>query len=285
MRRFMILILCCALLTGTVFAAGWADEVRNTTVIYDDGSADVVLKVNINLEERERNLVFPLPRDVENVRLNGQPVDTSNSRDNSSVVLVDLDKVCRDAGTYDLEFRYTLPNLIHYGEPVKIKETVIEEGIEVEKEREIRPLELELPLLSGFEYPVQSLNFSVTLPEGVEASPIFESGYLLQSIESSLDYSIDGSVISGEVTKPMKDKETLRLTMTVNKRDFPELVIKEGEDMTHLYYMAAVAAAALLFWLVFLRSLPVIPWRTTAVPAGIHAGEVASRLTMEGADL
>ena len=69
MRRFMILILCCALLTGTVFAAGWADEVRNTTVIYDDGSADVVLKVNINLEERERNLVFPLPRDVENVHI------------------------------------------------------------------------------------------------------------------------------------------------------------------------------------------------------------------------
>ena len=46
MRRFLILILCCALLTGTVFAAGWADEVRNTTVVYTDGSADVVLQLN-----------------------------------------------------------------------------------------------------------------------------------------------------------------------------------------------------------------------------------------------
>ena len=89
MRRFLILILCCALLTGTVFAAGWADEVRNTTVVYTDGSADVVLKVNIVLEEDVRNLAFPLPRDVENVRLDGQTVDTYNSRDNSSVVLVD----------------------------------------------------------------------------------------------------------------------------------------------------------------------------------------------------
>ena len=69
MRRFLILILCCALLTGTVFAAGWADEVRNTTVVYDDGSADVLLIVNISLEERQRDLAFPLPRGAENVRL------------------------------------------------------------------------------------------------------------------------------------------------------------------------------------------------------------------------
>ena len=285
MRRFLILIFCCALLTGTVFAAGWADEVRNTTVVYTDGSADVVLKVSMTLEEAERNLAFPLPRDVEDVRLNGQPVDTYTSRDNSSVVLVDLGRTCREAGNYDLEFRYTLPALISYGEPVKIKETVLENGEEKEIEKEFRPLELELPLLSGFEYPVQSLNFSVRLPEGVEGGPIFESGYLLQSIESDIDYKVKDGVITGEVTKPMKDKETLRLTMTVDKNDFPELVIVEGEELIHLYYMAAVAGAALLFWLLFLRSLPVIPLRTTAVPAGIHAGEVASRLTMEGADL
>lgn len=285
MRRFLILILCCVLLTGTVFAAGWAGEVRNTTVVYTDGSADVVLKVNIVLEEKVKDLAFPLPRAVENVRLDGAEVDTYTSRDNTSVVLVDLDRVCREAGEYDLEFRYTLPALIHYGKPVKVKETVVVDGVERVEEKEIRPLELELPLLSGFAYPVQSLNFSVKLPEGVEGGPIFESGYLLQSIESDLDYTVEDGVISGVVTKPMKDKETLRLTMTVDKSDFPELVITEGEDMTHLYYMTAVAGAAMLFWLLFLRSRPVVPLRTTAVPAGIHAGEVASRLTMEGADL
>ena len=105
MRRFLILILCCALLTGTVFAAGWADEVRNTTKVYSDGSADVVLIVYLNLEEPEKDLSFPLPRDVENVRLNGQSVDTHASRDNASVVLVDLGRVCREAGSYELEFR------------------------------------------------------------------------------------------------------------------------------------------------------------------------------------
>ena len=285
MRRFLILILCCALLTGTVFAAGWADEVRNTTKVYSDGSADVVLIVYLNLEEPEKDLSFPLPRDVENVRLNGQSVDTHASRDNASVVLVDLGRVCREAGSYELEFRYSLPVLITYGEPVKVMEKVIVNGEEKEVEKEIRPLELDLPLLSGFEYPVHSLDFSVTFPDGVDNDVIFESGYLLQSIESDLEYGMENGVLSGEVTKPMKDKETLHLTMTVDKEDFPELVIVEGEEIVHLYYMAAVAAAALLFWLLCLRSLPVIPWRTTTVPAGIHAGEVASRMTMEGADL
>ena len=279
MRRFLILILCCALLTGTVFAAGWTDEVRNTTVVYDDGSADVLLIVNLNLEERQRDLAFPLPRGVENVRLNDQPVDTRASRDNDGVVLVDLDRICRQPGEYELVFRYTLPAVVSYGESVKVKDEATGEMVEV------RPLKLEVPILSGFEYPVQSLSFSVTLPEGVESSPIFESGYLLQSIESDLEYTTENGIIFGKVTKPMKDKETLRLTMTVDKAQFKDLVIVEGEDMTHLYYMIAAAVAALVFWVVFLRSLPVVPWRTYGVPAGIHAGEVASRLTMEGADL
>ena len=164
MRRFLILILCCALLTGTVFAAGWTEEVRNTTVVYDDGSADVLLIVNIYVEERQRDLAFPLPKGVEDVRLNDQSVDTRASRDNDGVVLVDLDRICREPGEYELVFRYTLPALVSYGESVKVKNEDTGEMVEV------RPLELEVPILSGFEYPVQSLSFSVTLPEGVESS-------------------------------------------------------------------------------------------------------------------
>ena len=277
MRRFLILILCCALLTGTVYAAGRAGEVRNTTVVYTDGSADVVLIVNMTLSEAQKDLSFPLPRDAEDVRLNGQPAGTAASPDNDGVVLVDLGRVCAEPGAYELEFRYTLPALIRYGESQE------ENGEDAQKEE--RPLLLEIPLLSGFDYPVDSLDFSVTLPEGVEASPIFESGYLLQSIESDLEYTVENGIITGAVTKSMKDKETLRLSMTVEAEDFPELVIVEDGENTHLYYMAAAGIAALLFWLLVMPSLPVIPWRTTAVPAGIHAGEVASRLTMEGADL
>lgn len=280
MRRFLMLLLCCALLTGTVFAAGRADEIHNTTVVYTDGSADVVLTVDMTLDEVQGELAFPLPWDAKEVRLNDQPVDTHTSRENPGVVLVDLGGLCTQTGSYNLVFRYTLPALLHYGEPVRVKV----EGTE-DVYKEVRPLELELPLLSGFAYPVDGLSFSVTFPEGVEALPIFESGYLLQSIESVLEYEMVDGILTGSITKPLKDKETLRLSMTVDPKDFPELVIVEGGETIHLLYMAAAAGAALLFWLLFLPSRPVVPFPTNAVPAGIHAGEVGSRLTMEGADL
>ena len=285
MRRFLILILCCVLLTGTVFAAGRADEIHNTTVVYTDGSADVVLTVNFTLTEPQRDLGFPLPKGVKNVQLNDRPADTSASRDNPNVVMVNLGNICAEAGSYSLVLRYTLPALIAYGDPIKVKETVIENGQEVEKEKQITPLILEAPLLSGFEYPVDALSFSVTFPEGVEGSPVFESGYLLQSIESDLEYTLEDGILTGSVTAPMKDKETLRMTMTVDAKDFPDLVIIEEGEGFLLKYMAAVAGIALLFWLLFLRSLPVIPLRSFGVPAGIHAGEVGSWLTMEGGDL
>ena len=285
MRRFLILILCCAMLTGTVFAAGRADDIHNTTVVYTDGSADVVLTVNFTLTEPQRDLGFPLPMGVKNVQLNDRPVDTSASRDNPNVVMVDLGSLCTEAGSYSLVFRYTLPALIAYGEPIKVKEEVIVNGQVEEQTREVRPLILEAPLLSGFEYPVDALSFSVTFPQGVEGSPVFESGYLLQSIESDLEYTLEDGILTGSVTKPMKDKETLRMTMTVDAKDFPDLVIIDEGESIQLKYMAGVAILALLFWLVFLRSLPVIPLGGHGIPAGIHAGEVASWLTMEGGDL
>ena len=269
MRRILIFILCCALLSGTVFAAGRAEEVRNTTVVYTDGSADVVLAVTITLTQGEA-LSFPLPRDAQDVRLDDKLVETTTSPENDGVVLVDLTRICTQAGRYELVFRYSLPALIRYNG---------------EKGDENRGLILELPLLSGFEYPVDAMNFSVTFPEGVDVDPSFYSGYFLQSIESDLEYTIEHGIITGSVTAPMKDRETLMLTMGVDGEGFPELVILEEDDNAHLYFMAAIAGLALVFWLIFLPGLPVVAWRTKDVPAGIHAGEVASWLAMEGADL
>ena len=136
MRRFLILILCCAMLTGTVFAAGRADDIHNTTVVYTDGSADVVLTVNFTLTEPQKDLGFPLPKGVKNVQLNDRSVDTSASRDNPNVVMVELGSLCREAGSYSLVFRYTLPALIAYGEPIKVKEEVIVNGQVEEQTRE-----------------------------------------------------------------------------------------------------------------------------------------------------
>ena len=271
MRRILILLLCMALLIGAVYADNRANTVRNDTTVLPDGSARVMLTVSIRLDDPVENLTFPLPKGADDVTLNGSPVETVPSRANSSVDLVDLSYLDGVTGVQDLLFGYTIPAVVAY-----------DEAADSDAERQLL---LSLPLLSGFDYPVDAMSFSVALPAGVEGTPSFYSGYFLQSIESDLTYSFVDGIISGSVTEVMKDKETLMMTIQVTQEQFPELVIIENEENLHLYAMGAVTALALVFWLLFLRSLPVFSGRRNAAPMGIHAGELGSRLTMEGADL
>ena len=270
MRRILIFILCCLMLTTAAAAAGRMDDVLSTTVVYPDGSCDVVLTVKITLDAPHPGLTFPLPAGAEKVRLGGAAVEPLPSADNPAVVLVDLSAICSQPGSYTLDFRYSLTDLVYAN-------GVTKEGDPI--------LYLDVPLLSGFEYPVDAMEFSITFPEGVDASPSFYSGYFLQSIESDLDYTIEDGILRGTVNTVMKDRETLMMTTQVEQEHFPEVVIVEEGAYDHLIYMAAVAAAAWLLWLLLLATPPVYSWRTCDAPPGIHAGEVASRVKMVGADL
>ena len=162
MRRLFLLFLCCVLLTGAVFADNRTDSVRNTTTVFNDGSAHVSLSVSVTLDEAVEGLTFPLPRDADDVMLNGEPVQTSPSRINDSVDLVALPHLNGVTGTYTLSFSYVIPAVVSYDDTSSASEN--------------RPLVLNLPLLSGFDYPVEAMTFSVALPEGVEGIPNFYSG-------------------------------------------------------------------------------------------------------------
>ena len=271
MRRILLLILCAALLVGAVSADNLTDEVQNITVVAADGSAQVTLTVVISLDEPVEGLTFPVPRGATDVTMNGEPVDTTPSRVNTSVDLVSLSQLDGIVGNKKLTFSYGLTELIRY------------------KEDKDHPdgqyLLMELPLLSGFEYPVDEMSFQITFPEDVVVDPSFYSGYFLQSIESDLIYHVNGNVVEGSVTARLKDQETLRMESMVTMEQFPELVVVEEQAYLHLMVMLGIAVFALLFWLVFLRSLPVFGQRRKLPPVGIHAGELGSYLTMEGCDL
>ena len=112
MRRFVILFLCLALLIGAVYADNRANTVRNDTTVLPDGSARVMLTVSIRLDNPVENLTFPLPKGADDVTLNGAPVETTPSRANTSVDLVDLSYLDGVTGVQDLLFGYTLPELV-----------------------------------------------------------------------------------------------------------------------------------------------------------------------------
>lgn len=246
MRRLVLLLLCCVLLCSPVLAANEATSVQSQTTVRSDGSCQVTLTVTIRMETAAENLEFPLPGDASGITLNGAPVRALREGD---VRMVDLRSVL-GGGPWEntLTFRYTLDSA-------------------VSMDGEGRAM-LEIPILCGFAFPVEQLEFSVILPGEVPFRPAFSSGYHQESIESSMTWSMDGNRLAGSVTEELLDRETLSMTLELP----PELVpgVAATDENNPLFFLAALGCTVLafLYWLIFLRSAPLRRVHRTTPPRG-----------------
>ena len=262
--KALMLLLCVALLTTVVFADNSITNVSSISYITSDGSCQVSLNVTIRLDETSGTPRFPLPSAAKNVTLNGASVRTYASTVSGDVVMADLSSLKGMVGDYPLNFTYTLP--------------------EVTK-TENRKLYIEIPMLSGCDYIIQSMSFQVTLPGEITAKPSFTSGYMQTGIESIITYVSGGNMINGSVNQSLSDQETLTMKLQVNPEDFPGKLYIEREGNPEVLYMVLCGVAALVYWLILLRNVPLIRRRETLPPEGITAGELGCRLTMAGVDL
>ena len=219
MKRLILLLLCTFMLTCAVFADSSVTNMHASATLDSNRDCQVSLTVTLSLESPASELLFPLGAKVEDVRLNGSEVRTVTSEGVSCIRLTGL-----SAGTMTLLITYTLPQTVYVdnlGYPA-----------------------LELPLLSGFIYPVQQMSFSVTLPGLFTEEPTFSSGYHQSSIESDIEYSIAGNTISGNLTTTLKDHETLRMNLRLPAEMFPPRQIRQtnaGICLTMLMLCGAVA--------------------------------------------
>lgn len=266
MRRIAVFSLALILLFAASFsvsAATSASAVGTYATVTQDGYCQVNMTVKLHLEQAASSLTFPVPKQAANVTLNGTRVRTSAKNDS---LLIDLsDALGSMIGDITVTVGYSLDNVIH----------TTDAGL----------LELQVPLLSGFSYPVESLEFSVTLPGAPEGKPAFSSGYHQSDIEKDLTYTVSGSTISGTSQNELKDHETLVMTLSVTEEMFPQTGIKLPDLQVVNIAMGVCAVLAVLYWLITLRCAP--PRRTVRPipPEGCTAGELGSVLTLEGADL
>ena len=146
-------------------------------------------------------------------------------------------------------------------------------------------LTLDLPLLSGFEYPVGSVSLTVMFPGEITGRPVFKSTYHQDNIDRILSITVSNNMVTGLITQQLKDHETLSMTMPVTKEMFVGVndFVRDGNP--EIVPMAVLAAAALVYWILFLRGAPLIRERRNSPPEGITAGEMGSRLTLAGTDL
>ena len=256
--KIIVILLCLAVLCLPVSALSGAQSARTDVVVASDGSCRITMRFQLRLEQEEK-VEIPLPLEAEDVRLDGK--FKTPTQQGQRLVLV-LPKMA--AGIHTVEISYRLPNAV---------------------QSKSSALLLTVPLLTGFAYPVENFEFSLTLPKDTEETAAFSSGYYGEGILSSLDVRQQGSVIRGSCQTVLKDHETLTLTLKADKQMFPDY--SEQQPLLNLWelMMAIFAGAALVYYLVAL--LPIIPRkiRSFSPPEGLAAGDLGTCLTGCGMDL
>jgi len=278
-RLLMLIALLCALfgtLCITASADSYATLVESYSTINSDGDCLVNLTVTLHLENTS-DMTFPLPANATDITMNNSSARITKTAD---ATYVDISKVTEGlVGDFTLRFDYTLPKA------VKVK-TLADNATDAEKEAfENAPLQLTLPLLCGFAYPIQNLQFVVTMPAQIEYAPTYTSIYQQIGIASELNSVVKGQIISGSSTSPLNDHEGITMTMDVTTDMFPGVSTYRRTGNPELVPMLILAGIALLYWLIFLRTLPLFRDRHVTVPEGLTAGELGCRLTLSGGDL
>lgn len=266
MRRILVIITLLCVVCGLVVnadAATGAQSIVSSATVATDGSCQVTLIVAIHLDQPVEDLQFPLPKDAEKVTVNGS---RAHSRVENGLQQVALSGILGNAaGDFTLTFVYSLPDVIATNEA----------GL----------LELQLPMLSGFAYPVQSLEFSVNLPGPVNAKPAFSSGYHQANIEKDISWTVSGTTVTGIAQVALKDHETLSMQLLVSQDLFPQngLTVRDFRAVSIL--LTVFSLLTLVYWVFFLRNLPRWPIPSPTPPDGCNAGELGSVLHLQGGNL
>lgn len=259
----MLVCLTAGLFTLSASAENTAPRADIYCTVNADGDCLVSLSVTIHLDAGDDSLTFPLPPNATSITMNGYSAATTRS---GSAILVNLSRATSGLpGDFTIRFDYMIPDVVY---PV--------EG---------RKLEMTLPIMSGFSYPVTSMSYVITMPTTITTLPAFTSTYRQNGIDADLDYVIKDNMITGSIRNGLNDHESFSLTMPVEQEMFPSVSTYQRTGNPEVIPMLIVLGVALLYWLLFLRTLP--PPRVTAnhPPEGLTAGELGCRLTLQGGDL
>lgn len=244
-------------------AATGISAMSGFATVDSDGGCQISLTMTLHLEQSMDKLYFPIPAEATGLTLNGSRVSASRS---GNVRNVNLSRLVRNVtGDVTVNLQYSLYDVI--------------------ATTDADTLEMQLPLLSGFEYPIDKIEFSVTLPGAVEVLPGFVSGYHEARIEEDLTYSVNGATITGSSVRALKDHETLTMTMAVTEKMFPRTLTHTHDYQWALIAMGICAGVALLYWIITMWNRPGFAKTQPEPPQGYSAGSLGCVMAGTGVDL
>ena len=263
MKKLCIILLVLALMTGLTLpalAAPTASHLQSQTQFQTDGSCYVALSITVRLTGDETFIEIPLPKQAKNLSVNTSAQYSHHIEEAQLLLRITVS----GSGSQEFTIQYMLDDLVS---------------------KEDSGYFLTLPLLSGLHYPIEQFAFSVKLPDEVSGQPVFESGYYQQNTGGLLEYTFDGTTLSGKSKTAIKDRETLMMTLQLPENYFQKSArgfsVPDGWDL----FMFCLVFLAVLYFVLTL--LPKFPGRTRRFtpPEGISAGDVGTCLTGCGTDL
>lgn len=277
MKRLILLALCVMLIASvSVGVSAFEGETRATSVqmiatVSNSGSAQVSTTVALHVETPLEELHYPVPANATSITLNGSRVFTEKT---NQARLVNLTKLLGGmTGDFTFTVGYSVANTVR---PLAQTDSAADSA---------KKLQLDLPLLAGFAYPIDQVQFSINLPGNITNQPGFISGYHQANIEKDLTYSVSGGNIAGRSWTALKDHETLNLRLTATEEMFPQTRVElpSLDTITTIIYVCI--GLALIYWIFVLRNFLPIREYPAVAPEGFGAGQLGTVLTMAGADL
>lgn len=241
-----VFFIMLALFHTPASAESSASKIDLYCTVNSDGDCLVSMTVNLKLEAADAGLEFPLPENAEKITMNGSSVPTSRV---GSRTLVSVGRITGGmTGEFPVRFDYTIPKAV--GAVPATLSSAVGSALQLNK------LQLTLPMLCGFDYPVDLFSFVITMPDTVDGVPTFTSTYQQVGFASNLDLAINGNMITGTSVNPLNDHESVTMTLLVPREMFPSVSTYQRTGNPELIPMGIFLGAALLYWLLFLRTLP-----------------------------
>lgn len=259
-------LLAVLLLAGLATAA-WAQETAVSSMdtsctVEQDGACTLTIQAVVDFAPDTQDFAIPISPAAKEISCTGAAWTLGSSEDYKLIRL-----------TGPLSGRTTLT--ISY----RLAETVSDDGKQ-------QNFSVNL-LYPAWSCPIQNYRVTARLPQAFEAMPVFLSGYYGDLIDNYMEITVTQGVIQAQLNSKqvLQDHEAMSLSLELPEGYF-DLRFLAGKTVRidRLLFLGFLALAA-LYWLAFLRNLPILPKRQAMPPEGSNPGELPYVLTERKPDL
>ena len=256
------LLFLLLLATGVSAADSTVTEMKTECVVETDGACTLTLNFTVDFAPGTEDFTVPVSSAAR--ELNCSAAYSRGSGDGCDLL--------RLAGPWSGKQSFTVS--------YRLSETVTDDGSH-------QNFSVRL-LYPAWTCPIADYRVLVRMPGRFESMPVFLSGYYGDLIDNYMKINIDREGTIEAILDPgqtLRDREAMTVELELPEGFFDLRFLAGKTVRVDRLLFLALLGLALLYWLIFLRNLPILPKRQAMPPEGGNAGEIPYVLTDSSPDL